>query len=72
MYGLCAGKGMTMRLQEADVVRNYEGVQLQGHIYMVQERKGKRYGLYARTTLRQEARMEIAVGLHHWAKRERR
>ena len=46
MYGLCVGvRQRPRRLQETDVVRNYEGVQLQGHIYMVQVRKGKRNSL---------------------------
>ena len=44
MYGLMCWHGYCKdlrRLQETDVVRNYEGVRLQGHIYMVQVRKGK-------------------------------
>ena len=70
----CADKGMTMtrRLQEADVVRNYEGVELQGRICMLQARKGKINNFYAQTTWRHEARMEITIGLHHWAEKERR
>ena len=68
----CAGKGLTMTwgLQEADVVRNYDGVELQGH--MVPVRKGKRNSLNAPTIRTHEARMQIAVGLHHWAEKERR
>ena len=51
--------------------RNSEGVQLQGHTCMARVREGKRNSLYAQTTWRKEARMEIVLGLDHWAEKER-
>ena len=41
----CVGKGV----QEVDVVWNYEAVQLQGHLHVVQLRPGARNGLHAPT-----------------------
>ena len=72
MYGpICwLGYDHDLGIQEVDVVRNHEGVQLQGHIHMVQVWKGKRNGLYAQTPGTKEARGNIAVGLHHRAKKK--
>ena len=53
------------RLQEIDVVRNYERIQLQGHFHVVQVRKSERKCFYAQTFEPRYERVDIAAGLHH-------
>ena len=74
MYGLLCWQGYDKdpggfkKLMWYGIMKEFN---VQGHIYMVLVRKGKRTSLYAQTTLSKEACMEIAVSLHHWAEKER-
>ena len=63
-HGYDNDPGGFKKLMWCGIMKHFNG---KANIYMVQVRACKRNGLYAQTTWRQEARMEIAVGLNHWA-----
>ena len=68
MHGTLCWQGYEKRqwrFQEADVVWNHEGDQLQGCIHVVRVRPSQRYYFHTQTTQRQEAGMEGAAGLHY-------